>query len=183
VILTFYLKVNYFYNLSVLSIQVVTKEPNIYPKHHYNKYNVFKILLVNEHIMTTKKHIQGLTLIELMIVVAIIAIITSIAVPAYNGYIKTARIQECQQEMSSLALAQEEHFLEQRTFFAGGNVLALQGSSNGLWRAAEQDINKRNCSYAAVACGGGTIATCYTMTAIGELKLAGEGTIVTITKN
>ena len=59
-----------------------------------------------------KKNQAGFTLIELMIVVVVIAILASVAIPSYTGYITDARRQGAVQEMLKIASAQEQFFLD-----------------------------------------------------------------------
>ncbi|EGW54748.1 type IV pilin protein [Candidatus Endoriftia persephonae] len=109
-------------------------------------------------------HSNGFSLIELMITIAIITIISAIAIPAYNGYIEEARFSAARMNAEPLRLALEDYFLENNTYIAGsweadGNPIDLQ-TGNLAWHP-DGDGNNYNYSVAAL---NADIATGYILT-------------------
>ena len=77
-----------------------------------------------------KKAQQGFTLIELMIVVAIIGIIASIAIPLYTNYIIRSQVAEGINMSSTAKVAVAE-------YFQTAGVFASSNTSAGLSAAAD----------------------------------------------
>lgn len=117
---------------------------------------------------------RGMTLIELMIVVGILAIISAIAIPAYNGYIQTGLQAECQNEIAAIRLAEEEFFLQNSAYIPVSTTAALIASqSNNIYVPSNNiAVGTSNCTYAT------TLAAGYTITATGRNRLPGTFTIV-----
>ena len=59
---------------------------------------------------------EGFTLIELMITVAIVAIIAAFAFPAYNDYVKRGKIQEATANLADMRVKLEQWFQDNRTY-------------------------------------------------------------------
>ena len=106
---------------------------------------------------TVKKHsTSGFTLIEVMIVVAIIAIISAVAIPGYQEYVMRGRLQEGLTGMSSKQVQLEMWFQDRRTYVGAG--------------ACANDT--RNASF-DFSCNGTEAAGAYTLTAVGKGTLTG----------
>lgn len=77
-----------------------------------------------------KKAQQGFTLIELMIVVAIIGILAAVAIPSYQNYVKKSAYTEVIQAMAPYKLAVEESF-QSGTALADMSALTNGGATTG----------------------------------------------------
>ena len=125
--------------------------------------------------MNSTKLQYGFTLIEMLITLAILGIVTAIAIPAYNGYITTAKMTEAQNNLAALRLAQEEFFLENNRYFTGATTAAIATDSDNLW-AATQGSDGYSFDYVV------TLSSGWTAKATGKIGTSVVGKTVTISK-
>jgi type IV pilus assembly protein PilE len=68
---------------------------------------------------------SGFTLIEVLIVVAIIGVIAAFAFPAYQDNVRKARRSDAQQLMVQISNRQEQYILDARSYSADPTVLGV----------------------------------------------------------
>ncbi len=102
---------------------------------------------------------NGFTLIELMIVVAIVGILAAIALPMYGDYIRRARAAEAVSRLAESRVRMEQFFQDRRTY---------ENSCEAGTIAPKPEDTK---SF-TLACPSRT-ATGYTITATGHGNMAG----------
>lgn len=83
---------------------------------------------------------RGFTLIELLFVVAIIAILASIALPAYQDYVKKGHANTAAADLSALASSVENHFQRTLSYHVGHltDTAATSGKFS-TWAPASKD--------------------------------------------
>ncbi len=78
--------------------------------------------------MTRGRRYRGVTLVELMVVIVIVAVLAQIAVPSYRRYYMRAQRTEAKTALLQLAANQERFYLQNNTYT---NDLAALGFPSG----------------------------------------------------
>ncbi len=114
---------------------------------------------------------RGFTLIEVMVVAAIIALLASIAYPSYNNYVLRTRRAEGKEFLMRVAAAQERYFTTMNRYGSLSDVgFASNTSENGYYAITATLANSdQTYSLQAAPAGGQTSDQC------GDLSLTNTG--------
>jgi type IV pilus assembly protein PilE len=107
-----------------------------------------------------RTHTRGFTLVEIMIVVAMVAILSAIAVPAYTDYVTRGRIPDATSGLATRQVRLEQWFQDNRTYV---------GSDGNANLPCFADNSNRNFDFSCV----NLTANTYTLRAVGKGSMAG----------
>lgn len=108
---------------------------------------------------------RGFTLIEVMITVAIVAILASIAIPSYRDYVLRGQVVDATTALSAMRADMERHFHDNRKY-------ATVGTFTAPCRAT--DVAKRTVGKFVLSCAGSDLTdTSYLITANGSGSVSG----------
>jgi type IV pilus assembly protein PilE len=109
--------------------------------------------------MNTLKQVQkGFSLIELMVVVAVIGVLAGIALPNYQDYVTRSTLAEASSGLANTRVRMEQYFQDNRTYVGAGGA--------GLPCVA---VTGQNFDFAC----SNLAATTYTVTATGKNRATG----------
>jgi len=111
------------------------------------------------------KQSRGFTLVELLVVVAVIGILAAIAVPQYSDHVMRSKIAEATATLSEHRVRMEQYFQDNRTYVGACAAGTVAPTPTGR--------------YFTYACSN-LAATTYTVTATGVASQGMDGFVYTI---
>lgn len=114
--------------------------------------------------------LRGFTLIELMITVAVIGIIASIAIPQYNNYVRRSDRADAIGPMARIMEAQERYYADNVTYAT--DLKDLGYSTTTLTTEQERYV------ISAQACGSAPLTQCVELVATAQDTQALDGNLI-----
>ena len=110
-------------------------------------------------------HQAGFTLLEVMIAVAIVAVLAVIALPAYNEHVLRSRLVEGTNELAAMHVKMQQYFQDHRTYKSTGSYTSPCSTSTtaGLFTVSCASDDLSASAYTIKAQGSG-IASSFTYT-------------------
>lgn len=71
---------------------------------------------------------RGFTLVEIMIVVAIVGILSAVAIPMYSSYMAKGKLVDAQSSLTSARVKMEQYYQDHRTY-VGAEVAQASGGA------------------------------------------------------
>ncbi|MGH8158709.1 MAG: pilin [Rhodanobacter sp.] len=104
-----------------------------------------------------KKMQKGFTLIELMIVVAIVAILAAIALPAYQDYLVKSRVSEAMVLADGLKVVVAENAANGASLALGANLVTAANSTQNVATTLIDNTSGVITVQTTAKAGGGTV--------------------------
>lgn len=121
---------------------------------------------------------RGFTLIELLIVVAIVAILARIAVPAYSSYVQQSRRLDATVAIRNIQFAEEKYRANNATYGSLAQIGAAATSSEGYYSLAVSNTSATGYTITATPVSGKSQAADSTCSSI-QLQQSGATTTLT----
>lgn len=122
-----------------------------------------------------KRQTEGFTLIELMITVAIVAILAAIAYPSYRDQVNSSRRSDAQGALSSFALAMERYYTRSNTYLGAAGTQLAPANSGAPWVFPTEAPLDGATKYYNLTIKAGATQSTYTLVATPKGAQAGDG--------